>query len=103
MTSIHASPPRHMALRCVKHHHLFTLTSETPFDLFISYRREGGSAEARVIQSALISRGLRVFLDVEDLHKGYFDEQLLQRISDPPNFSKIQSHRGTVDAQHSAI
>lgn len=59
------------------------------YDAFISYRREGGAAEARLLRQSLMARGLNVFLDVTDLHKGYFDEELLQRISAAPNFIPI--------------
>lgn len=50
-------------------------------DVFISYRRDGGSAEARLIRSALSERGLDVFLDVTDLKQGHFDLALLDRIA----------------------
>jgi len=43
-------------------------------DVFISYRRDGGSAEARLIRSALGERGLNTFLDVTSLTHGMFDE-----------------------------
>ena len=44
------------------------------FDLFISYRREGGDAAALFLREKLMQRGMRVFLDVVELHRGYFDE-----------------------------
>ncbi len=47
------------------------------YDLFISYRREGGDATALFLREKLTQRGLRVFLDIIDLYKGYFDEALL--------------------------
>jgi hypothetical protein len=54
--------------------------------VFISYRRETGAAEARLLREALIGRGISVFLDVTDLRRGYFDEELLKRITAAPNF-----------------
>jgi len=56
------------------------------YDLFISYRRENGAAEARLLRERLIQEGWRVFLDVADLKKGYFDEALLRYIGNSPNF-----------------
>jgi hypothetical protein len=45
---------------------------ESAYDVFISYRRDKGGAEARLIRAALAERGLRVFLDVTDLSKRHF-------------------------------
>ena len=61
------------------------------YEVFVSYRREGGGAEARLIQAALEKRGLRSFLDVTDLNKGYFDESLLKRVAETPNFLVVLS------------
>ena len=61
------------------------------YDVFISYRREGGAATALFLREKLMHCGLRVFLDVTDLRKGYFDETLLQRIRETPNFLVILS------------
>jgi hypothetical protein len=59
------------------------------YDVFISYRRDTGAAEARLLRQSLMDRGLRVFLDVIDLRKGYFDDELLRRISAAPNFVPV--------------
>jgi hypothetical protein len=56
------------------------------YDAFISYRRDGSASQARLIKSELTSRNYKVFLDVADLDKGHFDEQLLTTIADTPNF-----------------
>lgn len=61
------------------------------YDIFISYRRDGGDAQALFIREKLMQRGLRVFLDVTDLRKGYFDEALLNYIAETPNFLVILS------------
>ena len=61
------------------------------YDIFISYRREGGDATALFLREKLMQRGLRVFLDIIDLHKGYFDEALLGCIAEAPNFLVILS------------
>jgi len=56
------------------------------YDVFISYRRETGAAEARLLRSELTKRGVSVFLDVADLRKGFFDEALLRYIAETPSF-----------------
>ena len=48
--------------------------------VFISYRREGGAETARLMRYELLSRGWRVFLDVENLKAGHFDERLLHEV-----------------------
>jgi CHASE2 domain-containing sensor protein len=66
---------------------LRTYRTRGRFDVFLSYRRDGSAAEARVIRSELDRvHGLRVFLDVEDLGAGRFDSALQQRIEQTPNF-----------------
>lgn len=61
------------------------------YDVFISYRRQGGDAQALFIREKLLQHNIRVFLDVTDLKKGYFDEELLARIGEAPNFVVILS------------
>lgn len=61
------------------------------YDVFLSYRREGGAAEARLIRSALEQHGVRGFLDVTNLGSGHFDESLLKVISETPNFVVLLS------------
>lgn len=61
------------------------------YDAFISYRRSGGSTEARLIQTKLDQHGLNAFLDVDDLRAGHFDKALLKRIAEAPNFIVILS------------
>src|SRR4051812_1895314 len=60
-------------------------------DVFISYRRSSGSEAARLIATELRARGLKVFLDVVDMEAGHFDETLLHRIEEAPNFVVILS------------
>ena len=73
------------------------------YDVFISYRRDVSSETARLIQFALRSEGLKVFLDVDEMEAGHFDERLLGTIEDTPNFivvlSKgcLQGHDETTD------
>jgi hypothetical protein len=61
----------------------------TRFLAFISYRREGGAETARLISKELRDRGVRAFLDVDDLASGHFDERLLREIETVPNFIVI--------------
>jgi membrane-associated phospholipid phosphatase len=53
--------------------------------VFISYRREGGSRLARVVQIELEGRGWPCFLDVDDLGAEHFDDRLLREIENAPN------------------
>lgn len=46
------------------------------YDVFISYRRKGGSEKAQLVKSELILRGIeekRIFLDTHSLHDGDFE------------------------------
>ena len=52
------------------------------YDIFISYRREGGSETAKLLQESLKKMGYRVFLDIESLRSGAFNEQLYQVIEE---------------------
>lgn len=74
--------------------------TEPSYDVFISYRRESGSAEARLIRTELLQRGLRVFLDVTDLRRGFFDSALLHYISEAPSFVLILSPRALDHCDH---
>jgi hypothetical protein len=55
------------------------------YDVFISYRRSTGSHLASMLRLLLRLRGFRVFLDVDDLNEGFFDEKLLDTIKNTPN------------------
>jgi exo-beta-1,3-glucanase (GH17 family) len=61
------------------------------FDVFISYRWEGGAPQARLICENLNARNWPAFLDVEDLRAGHIDESLLKCIAETPNFVVILS------------
>jgi photosystem II stability/assembly factor-like uncharacterized protein len=61
------------------------------YDVFVSYRREGGSFVARALESALTGAGLRVFLDVSSLEGGPFPAQLSKRVATIPNFLLVLS------------
>lgn len=51
------------------------------YDVFISYRRSGGSDLAQLVYAALVSRGYRVFLDVREMPAGAFDQALIRMIA----------------------
>ena len=63
------------------------------YDVFISYRRDGGDSFAMILKNELKERGLKVFHDVESLRSGDFNKQLYKEIDEsrkivlvlPPN------------------
>lgn len=58
-------------------------------DIFISYRRQGGEHLALLMYHQLRHDGYSVFLDVESLRKGKFDEALYTRIEECRDFILI--------------
>lgn len=56
------------------------------YDIFISYRREGGRELARSLKSELERRGYRVFLDFDELNDGIFDRRIMEAIDAAPDF-----------------
>ena len=61
------------------------------YDVFISYRREGGFEIANLIASKLRSSGYRVFLDLHAMHSGDFSEQLKSKVKECKDFIWILS------------
>ncbi len=61
-------------------------STEKRYDIFLSYRREGGIRDAMLLKNALEDHGYTVFLDMNSLHAGQFDEQLYQRIDECTDF-----------------
>jgi hypothetical protein len=51
-------------------------TDDSGYDVFISYRRAGGADFAHLLKMQLKAAGLKVFLDVENLGKGKFEDEL---------------------------
>lgn len=66
------------------------------YDIFISYRRNGGSTIAQRVFDHLESIGLSPFLDIMKMESGRFDEQLRMRIKNATNFILILS-KGALD------
>lgn len=61
----------------------------TMYDIFISYRREGGFETAKHIFDLLRNDGYRVSFDIDTLRNGNFDTSLLQRIDECKDFILI--------------
>ena len=61
------------------------------YDIFISYRRVGGSDFARQMQLALKAKGYKVFLDFDDLKDGVFDRRIEAAIKNSKIFLFILS------------
>lgn len=59
------------------------------YDVFISYRREGGYDTAKHLNDLLVRDGYRVSFDIDTLRNGDFDTQLLERIEQCKDFILI--------------
>lgn len=62
------------------------------YDVFISYRRQGGSAKAELTKDELAKRGFResrMFLDTRSLFSGNYLETILDAIANSRNFVVI--------------
>ncbi|XP_041054380.1 NAD(+) hydrolase SARM1 isoform X2 [Carcharodon carcharias] len=64
--------------------------SDSP-DVFISYRRATGSQLASLLKVHLQLRGFSVFIDVEKLEAGKFDDKLCQSVKKAKNFVLVLS------------
>lgn len=60
--------------------------NKTIYDVFISYRREGGGGTAGRINDRLSDDGYSVSYDVNSFREGPFDEQILKRIEQCRDF-----------------
>lgn len=61
------------------------------YDVFISYRRKGGTEIARAIKAELEKMGYTVFLDFDSLHDGHFDSRISEAISASDVFMLVLS------------
>ncbi len=63
------------------------------YDIFISYRRDGGAQYARILQLMLQQRGYKVFLDYDELTDGIFGDHIKAAIKDAPVFMLVLSEK----------
>jgi len=61
------------------------------YDVFISYRREGGEYTAKIIHDRLTELGYHVFFDVESLRSGQFNLKLFNIIEECTDFISVLS------------
>ena len=61
------------------------------YDIFISYRRDGGKEIARPLKEALSNKGYKVFLDFDELNDGLFNERIIRAIDEAPVFMLVLS------------
>lgn len=61
------------------------------YDVFISYRRQGGGADARMMYDRLSHDGYAVSFDMDTLKNGNFNEELLKRVAECRNFVVLLS------------
>jgi len=57
-----------------------TINYTDKYDIFISYRRDGGEAMAILLRDRLTAKGYNVFLDIENLNSGSFNTKLFDVI-----------------------
>ncbi len=67
------------------------MMAEHKYDIFISYRREGGAQYARILQLMLMQRGYKVFLDYDELTDGVFGDHIRKAIKEAPVFMLVLS------------
>ena len=56
------------------------ISKQKTYDVFISYRRSNGSHLASLLYLYLTNRNLKVFLDVESLEGGKFEDEIWKSI-----------------------
>jgi hypothetical protein len=61
------------------------------YDVFISYRRDGGSETAKHLRDVLTERGYRVFFDTDSMRSGNFNRKLFDVIEHCKDFIIILS------------
>ncbi|XP_070153046.1 NAD(+) hydrolase sarm1-like isoform X1 [Polyergus mexicanus] len=77
------------AIKNMQHNQFSSCEYESPdksLDVFVSYRRSNGSQLASLLKVHLQLRGFSVFIDVERLEAGKFDNNLLQSIRQAKHF-----------------
>lgn len=59
------------------------MAKEKTYDVFISYRRQGGAEKAELVKGELIKRGFResrMFMDTRSLSSGNYMESILKAL-----------------------
>ena len=77
------------AIKNIQHNQFNPSENESPdksLDVFVSYRRSNGSQLASLLKVHLQLRGFSVFIDVERLEAGKFDNNLLHSIRQAKHF-----------------
>lgn len=74
-----------------QYHDIHSRMAESKYDIFISYRRDGGAQYARILQLMLQQRGYKVFLDYDELTDGVFSEKIISAIKVAPVFMLVLS------------
>ena len=69
---------------------------DNKYDIFISYRRQGGAQYARILQLMLSQRGYKAFLDYDELRDGTFDEKIKKALHEAPVYMLVLS-KGSLD------
>lgn len=67
------------------------MAQKLSYDIFISYRHDGGAQYARILQLMLAQRGYKVFLDYDELRDGLFNEKIKKAIAAAPIFIFVLS------------
>lgn len=70
---------------------LIKFKEEVKYDVFISYRHDGGQYLALLLYEHLMQKGVNVFWDKACLRAGHFDEQLYQKIEQSRNLIVVLS------------
>lgn len=65
--------------------------AQKKYDIFISYRRDGGAQYARILQLMLTQRGYSVFLDYDELRDGNFNDKIRSAVIEAPVFMIVMS------------
>lgn len=55
------------------------MRKQVKYDVFISYRRDGGESTAKILRDKLSELGYQVFFDVESLRSGDAERIFLSR------------------------
>ena len=66
------------------------------YDIYLCYRRDGGAPMAQLLYTKLTDSGYKVFIDLEEMQQGDFNEQLLTVIENANDIVLILS-KGALD------